>query len=159
MHWEMGIIIVFLTVTLYSVVKRTVKKKRQYNKGREKVKPKTFLAKFIFYFDDEIVFKILWWCCRVSLWTCTFLSRSMFKISSYGRTPFHIWLFLNFLLISVNEFNPLIIYDVTNEVILRWRLWSWFWYVDKSTQCFPTFFCSRHPYLVFKVFGGTPVLV
>jgi len=23
-------------------------------------------------------------------------------------------------------------------------------------QCFPTFFCSRHPCLVFKVFGGTP---
>jgi len=21
-------------------------------------------------------------------------------------------------------------------------------------HCFPTFFCSRHPYLVFKIFGG-----
>ena len=22
-------------------------------------------------------------------------------------------------------------------------------------ECFPTFFCSRHPYLIFQVFGGT----
>jgi len=50
----MGIIIVFLTVTLYSVVKRTVKKKG--NIKVEKVKPKEkFLAKFIFNFDEENV--------------------------------------------------------------------------------------------------------
>ena len=23
-------------------------------------------------------------------------------------------------------------------------------------QCFPALFCSRHPYLVLKIFGGTP---
>ena len=29
-----------------------------------------------------------------------------------------------------------------------------FWYT--LTQCFPTFFGSRHPYLILKIFGGTP---
>ena len=29
-------------------------------------------------------------------------------------------------------------------------------YVDDVEQGFPTFFGSRHPYLVVKVFGGTP---
>ena len=42
---------------------------------------------------------------------------------------------------------------------LEWAFLRWmeiFSHLDFLRQCFPTFFCSRTPYLVMNIFGGTP---
>jgi hypothetical protein len=56
----------------------------------------------------------------------------------------------------LDKYLVLILYCIHLEYTRPLLLQNVYALIHTILLCFPTFFCSRHPFLVFKIFGGTP---